>query len=117
MIFISSPYSHKDKKIEHERYVETCKYAAWLFSLNEKAISPVIIGHPLLQHEKLPGDFTFWKNYSFDLLNNCQQLHVLELDGWEESVGIQHEIIYAQSKEIEVVYIRPDKDLKYKRVW
>jgi len=109
MIFISSPYTHKDKKVEHQRYVDTCKYAAYLFTQQKMAVSPVIVGHPLLEHEKLPGDFTFWKDYSFELLKGCSELHVLMLEGWDASVGIQHEIIFADQHEIPVKYFMPQK--------
>lgn len=114
MIFISSPYSHKDKKVEHQRYVDTCKYAAYLIAQKKTAVSPVIVGHNLLGYEKLPSDFTFWKEYSYEMLANCKELHVLELEGWHESIGIQHEILYADKLEIPVKYITLDKVLKYK---
>lgn len=105
MIFISAPYSHKDKKIEAKRYEQICRYAAQLFANNKTSMSPVMMGHPCLEFEKMPGDFAFWKNYSFEVLSKCDELHVLELDGWYESIGVTNEIIYADNADIPVKYV------------
>ena len=105
MIFISAPYSHKDKNIEAKRYELICRYAAFLFANNKTSISPVMMGYPCLEFKKMPGDFQFWKDYSFELLSKCDTLHVLELAGWNESIGVAQEIIYADNNEIPVKYI------------
>lgn len=106
MIFISAPYSHKDKKIEAYRYEGICRYAAHLFSNNRTSMSPVMMGHPCLAFEKMPGDFAFWKDYAYEVLSKCDELHVLELDGWNESVGVAQEIIYAGNANIPIKYIQ-----------
>lgn len=116
MIFISAPYSHKEKNVENERYKHICHYAAYLFSNNKLVLSPVMIGHPCLDFAKLPGDFAFWKNYSIELLSKCDELHVLQLDEWKESIGVTYEIGYANEKNIPVKYIKVelvDYDVMY----
>lgn len=105
MIFISSPYSHNDKTVEQERFNEACAYAAYLFSENRTAISPLIIGHSILKYARLPSDYEFWKNYSLELLKTCSEIHVLRLTGWEESIGVQDEIRFAVEHNIDIHYI------------
>lgn len=113
MIFISAPYSSKDKVLESTRYRNICQYAAYLFANNKTSMSPVMMGHPCLEFEQMPGDFTFWKNYSFEVLSKCDELHVLQLDGWHESVGVAQETIYADNAEIPVKYVTVTDDNKY----
>ena len=48
-----------------------------------------------------------WYEYGFELLRRCDQLWVLELEGWRESRGVQREIVIATSNGLTVVNIDP----------
>lgn len=105
MIYIASPYTHVDKHIEQSRYEAVCAYAAHLIAQGRMAISPVIVGHNIIGYEKLPGDFAFWRDYSFELLAPCKEVHVLRFPGWKESVGVNSEIVFATNHNIPISYI------------
>ncbi len=105
LIFVSSPYTHKDKEVVNKRYEDVSKYAGKLVSEGKTTFSPITYGHVLCGFQEMPTDFEFWKNFCFDFLNKCDEFHVLMLDGWEESVGVKAEIEYAERLEIPIVYV------------
>lgn len=49
--------------------------------------------------------YEWWLAWSRELLESCDSIYVLCIDGWEDSRGVQQEIALAQSLEIPIVYI------------
>ena len=45
----------------------------------------------------MPVEWDYWEAYDKRLLAMCDQLYVLTLDGWYESVGVTAEIKPAQA--------------------
>jgi len=105
MIFLSIPYSDKNKAVIEYRVKSISQYSAKLLKDGISCISPVTSGVTILQHAELPSDFNFWCKLSFDLLILCNEMHVLMVDGWEGSLGVQEEIKFAQEHNIKITYI------------
>ena len=105
LIFVSSPYTHKDKEVVNKRYEDVSKYAGKLVSEGQTAFSPITYGHVLCSFQDMPTDFEFWQDFCISFLSKCETLHVLKLEGWEESVGVEAEIAYAVENNIEVIYV------------
>lgn len=105
MIDILAPYSHDDKKVVEHRVKTVCDYSAKLMKDGLSCISPITVGTGILTHADLPTDFEFWKKLSLDLLKVSDEVHVLMLDGWEESVGVKAEIEYAMAFGKTIKYI------------
>jgi hypothetical protein len=106
LIFISNPYTHKDKKVELERYNAVLKYTAQLMNSREMVFSPIVHCHELAVQHELPGDWKFWQVYCEIMISKCQCMHVLMLDGWEDSVGTKAEISFAEKLGLEIKYIK-----------
>ncbi len=53
--------------------------------------SPIVLGHPLVHHG-LPTDWSYWEPFDCAYLRRCDEVVVLMLDGWGESVGVAAEI-------------------------
>jgi hypothetical protein len=104
MIYVASPYSHPDKKIQEERYVLVSKACAELVSKGYIAFSPITYGHTLIGFKDMPGDWKFWNNFCISFLEKCETMIVLTIPGWEESVGIKEEIEFAKKNNIKVFY-------------
>lgn len=104
IIFISSPYSHSDKSIQNERFETACKLVAILLNNGKFPISPIIHGHPTTKYN-VRGDWEFWRDYCYKLIDICDIVYVLDMEGWEESTGILSEIQYAKSLEKEIYLI------------
>ncbi len=96
MIYLAGPYTHPDAAVRAQRFQAVCRVAARLLLRGEPVFSPVVHGHPLVACG-LPTDWSFWSPFCRKYLEACQQVVVLMLDGWEESVGVLAEIEIADS--------------------
>jgi nucleoside 2-deoxyribosyltransferase len=96
MIYLASPYSHPDPAVREERYRAACRATAALLQAGQPVISPIANSHPLTDHG-LPGDWMFWRRFDRELLERCDEVVVLMLDGWDESVGVREEIRIARA--------------------
>jgi hypothetical protein len=92
--YLASPYSHPDPAIREQRFQAACAAAAALIREGHVVFSPVVHGHPLAQRG-LPGDWSFWERHARWHLERCDEVVVLMLDGWEQSVGVQAELRHA----------------------
>lgn len=106
-IFVSIPYSHSDREIREQRYRTVAYYTTHLMYQGFNVLSPVIVGHPMIEYIgcQLPGDYTFWESFSIDYINRADEMHVLTISGWSESTGVQGEIEHAQSLNMDIKYI------------
>lgn len=111
MIYIAAPYSSDDKNIIIHRVKTVCRYSAELLSAKISCVSPITLGTGILTHAELPTDFEFWQHLSYDLLFLCDQMHVITLDGWESSIGVQNEINFAKKHKIPITYVEDKKFL------
>lgn len=105
MIFVSAPYSSKEKEVVESRIKAVSIYSGNLLKEGRSNISPLTLGTTILQHCDLPSDFEFWNKLSYDLLELCEEIHVLKLDGWRESIGVMGEIDFATKKNKKIKYI------------
>jgi hypothetical protein len=53
----------------------------------------------------MPSDWKFWQNFCLTILHKCDKLVVCKMKGWEESKGVQAEIVAAQEWGIPVEFI------------
>lgn len=107
MIYLASPYSSKDPQLEEERFEAACKVTAHLITEQGlHVISPIAHTRPIAKYG-LPGDWAFWKEYDTNLINRCDELYVLRLPGWKESVGVQAEIEIARKGNKPITFVDP----------
>ena len=102
LIYIGSPYTHKDKSVKQLRHDQVLDITADLLNQGFHVISPIVHCHPLSIKHNMRGDFEFWAKYNFALLSKCDVLLIVPLSGWKESVGLNAEIEFAQSNNIDV---------------
>lgn len=102
--YLAAPYSHPDPKIVEARMEILCKVDAKLIKAGIFTVSP-LMKHYIIHHADLPGDYAFWKNYSDTLLCAVDQVIVIKMPGWEESIGVTAEIRIATDLGIPVVYV------------
>ena len=91
MIYLASPYSHPDPVVRHARFRAACRAAASLLRAGHAVFSPIAHSHPLVEHG-LPTQWGFWERFGREHLERCDEVVVLMLDGWRESVGVQAEV-------------------------
>jgi hypothetical protein len=109
LIYLASPYSHKDKNVRIKRFEEVSRIAGNLAAQGHVLICPIAMDHPMHKYADvdMPTDWEFWKRYDTVLLERCDELWVAKMDGWNKSVGVKAEIEYAKSLNIPVLYLDP----------
>jgi hypothetical protein len=106
MIYLASPYSHPNAAVRAHRFREVCRAAAMLLSAGHAIFSPIAHSHPLVEHG-LPTDWFFWQRWGQNMLTRCDEVVVLQLDGWIDSVGVQAEIALARSLGKPLQFVEP----------
>jgi hypothetical protein len=95
MIYLASPYSHPDPQVREKRFEAACRAAAELLRQGQSVFAPICHSHPICEYG-LPLDWQFWQPHDRRFLETCDEIVVLMLAGWEESVGVQAEIAIAR---------------------
>jgi hypothetical protein len=107
MIYLACPYSGPPEVVK-QRMEVFCKTVAKLTRDGYLVVSPLFMHFVLPFDPTLGDDWKSWQRYSEELLSRCDKLCILCLDGWEESKGIQGEIICAESLGIKITKLPPD---------
>ena len=108
MIYLASPYTHLDPFIREQRFHEACRAAAAITRAGLVVFSPIAHSHPLVEYG-LPTDWGFWQRFDRAYLERCDEVVVLMLDGWKESVGVQAEIRLARELGKPVRFVVPEE--------
>lgn len=69
-------------------------------------ISPIAHTQPIAFAGDLPLEFAYYAAYDELLISRCDELHVLMLKGWQESIGVTAEIAIAKRLNKPVIYRR-----------
>ncbi len=121
MIFVASPYNHEDRDVMKKRIAINAKYCGYLLRLELVPVSPIMFGTKVLEFVNLPHDFGFWDKLSYAYLQQCNEMHVLHLDGWLESRGVKEEIQFAKEKKMLIrhigVKVRNDDTIMYELLY
>ena len=112
MIYLAVPYSHPDPRVRLGRFVAVNRVAASLMRQGFLVFSPISHGHPICAEGDLPGDWQYWEHFCRAILKICKRFVVLQLDGWENSVGVQNELRLARELGIPIEYWRPDNAMQ-----
>lgn len=105
MIYLGSPYTHTSQ-LEVERRVhltEQCTKELMLRGL--PVFSPIVHCHYIATQYKMPTDAEYWEKYNLEFLRKSEELFVLCIDGWKESVGLAMEIGIAQALRIPTKFV------------
>ena len=102
LIYIGSPYTHPEKDIMQLRHDQVLDITADLLNQGFHVISPIVHCHSLSIKHNMRSDFEFWKKYNFALLSKCAVLLIVPLEGWEKSVGLWGEIMFATENNIQI---------------
>ncbi len=106
MFYLACPYTHESAEVMEYRFKSVNRVAAGLIAAGQHVFSPISHSHPIAQ-EGLAVDFGFWKDWNMSMLDRCDALLVIKLDGWLSSAGVQAEIWHARQsgKTIEFIEV------------
>lgn len=105
-IFVISPYTSDKLMTIAYRVREANLYIGELTRKGKVAYSAISAMHHLLRLCKLPGDWNYWQHHCEQMMEPAQEVHVLCLDGWEESEGVRAEIEIAKGFNKPIRYIK-----------
>jgi nucleoside 2-deoxyribosyltransferase len=91
MIYLASPYWHPEPAIRNQRFRAACRITAEMIREGTTVFSPVVYGHALMG-EGLPSDWSFWQRHDAEYLMLCDEVVILQIDGWEASEGVREEV-------------------------
>lgn len=107
LIYLASPYSSSDKTIKELRVEAVTRKTAELTAQGYFVFSPIVHSHSLTRYE-LPGNWEFWKRIDEFMISRCDEVWILQLEGWQESVGVSAEIEIAKKLKKKIRYISLD---------
>lgn len=123
LVYLASPYTYLHdnldlrEQIEYSREVQINRIAADL----EVRFPNIVFFLPITQsaalrreNEKIGSEFKgdIKRRDLFVIRKKSDELWVVKIDGWKESVGVQEEIKHAKKHGIKVVYVNPKKPYK-----
>jgi len=113
MIYISVPYTGTTEETQ-ERMECAFDYFVALAERGLHAISPVLVGHQLIKRGKVTSAYDFWLPYSQDLLERCDEVHVLALPNYADSKGVRFEVNLAATLGKNLIIIDPQTMLPHR---
>jgi len=112
LVYLASPYSHQNPEIESKRYHAVMRAAVRMLGEGVPVFAPIVYSHPMVPYANFIWDgegenglFDKRSDFDYRMIDACDVLCVLMLDGWEESVGVSAEIEYAQKAGKFIEYI------------
>jgi hypothetical protein len=103
--YLAAPYSHKEHYMQVARFWAINAVAADYMRRGEYIFSPISHTHPIAEAGELLKDWEYWAEYDSRMISVCNEMLVLTLDGWKESVGVTAEIKIAEGLHIPIWYI------------
>lgn len=108
VVFLSVPFSHPDSRIRIHRYLEAQKHVDQLAQKGILAICPVITFYDVAERVyagELNISHEQWMDVSLSALSICKVCHVLQIEGWDVSVGVTQEIEYCKANGINLEFV------------
>ena len=92
IVYVATPYSKYKDGIERA-FIEAAQITAKLIASGIHAYSPICHTHPVAVYGNMdPLDHGIWLKFDQAMMNAASSLIVVKMDGWEDSIGIKHEI-------------------------
>jgi len=109
VIYLASPYSHENLIVLNDRVLSAASVGGKLMrTTGHVFMVPVPHSHMIGEMLNNSLDHQFWLKQCFGLLERCDEIWIVTLNGWKESVGINLEIEYAKSLGIPIRTIDTD---------
>jgi len=106
VIYVASPYSHSDPAIREHRYRMAMNYVYHnTMSGTPRLFSPILYTHEMACKYNMPADFDFWQSFCLAWLDRAEELHILKLEGWQESRGLLAEWNHARRLNLPILEV------------
>jgi nucleoside 2-deoxyribosyltransferase len=110
LFYLASPFTHKSKYVRSRRINKVTDITIRLLRAGIQAFSPIAYNGAWERSVyRLPCEWPFWEKYDKNFLRRCDAIVVLQLPGWDKSVGVTAEIEYAIQLGMPVFYITEEQ--------
>lgn len=93
LFYLASPYTHDNPHVQDDREQQARFVTALLTNADYTVIAPIPYYCSLAKlHPNLPTTYAAYKMHNERIMRKCDEMLVLTLGGWRESVGVQAEI-------------------------
>jgi len=104
LIYLAAPLGHPEPSMRQERFESVNSYCGYLIRQRVLVFSPLSLG---ASFDEDAISNSAWYALGLQMLARCEELRILALDGWEESVGVSLETRYARQLSIPVSVADP----------
>lgn len=94
MIYIASPYTHRDPNVREFRYHAVACFCGEKAKEGLVVYSPIVHWHQISIICDLPFEIDYWHRNCRELLAKADELWIYCLPGWSTSKGITAETMY-----------------------
>jgi hypothetical protein len=102
MVYVGCPYWHEQEQVRNYRRRKAIEYSERLFKIGVPFYSPLMYSERFSKNNAKEG---YWLRHGLKMVDVCNEMHVLCLDGWEDSGGLRGEIARAEKLGAEIKYI------------
>ena len=106
IIYVAAPYSSKNPIRRWLRYRKANQYAAKLMDEGHIVFSPLSHSVPISYYIGNPTDTIFCIRQDIYWLQYCDEIHILQLRGWQKSKVLKYEVRKAIKLDIPRRYIQ-----------
>ena len=108
IVYLGAPYAHDDPRVQETRFLLINEAAAHLMRWGFHVFSPISHNHPIQLAGNLPTGWSYWESFDRTMLSVCGAFLMLQLAGWETSVGLAGEIEICRAFRLPVLHTLPD---------
>lgn len=120
LIYLASPYTSKDLRLREKRARQVAKVAGKLILEGYNVFCPIAHSHFVAEHSEVEAAceteegyensevHRMWMRVDLSLLDKCDELCVLMLEGYKESKGVQEELAVARLSGMPITYLTQD---------
>ena len=106
LYYLASPYSHKSEVVRQLRKLVVDAVGSKLVEKGIHIFGPVTESACYSRmNPKIDGAWAYWKDHDLWMLDKCDAMLVLTINGWGQSVGVNAEIEYAKASGKDVIFI------------
>lgn len=102
MVYVAVPFWHENETIRNYRRRKAIEYSERLFYSGTLFYSPLLYSVHFKEKKAVEN---YWITHGLRMVDVCDEMRVLCLEGWENSSGLKGEIDRAEKRGIPVIYI------------
>ena len=110
LLYLASPFSSPLQSVKMDRFIAVCRATLELTRRGMFVFSPMVNSFPLEMFANGGTSWQEWAEIDRAWIEKSDEVWVLCIDGWRESVGVTAELKIAEQLGKPVKFLRPEGD-------